>query len=56
MNEEIDKEINFFCDRKKKLFEHLKEHYSAEVHNEYYEVIDIIKDLHEIKKMMMSAK
>ena len=57
MNEEIEEMIKFFEHRQKKLFECLKEHYTAEKHNEFCEVVDIVKDLHEVKKMMMiSAK
>lgn len=51
MNEEIDKDICFFCNRLKKLREWMEEHYTAEYHNEFYEVVDILKDLYEIKKI-----
>lgn len=55
MNEEIEKSITFFCGRLKKLREHLEENYTADLHNQYYETVDIVKDLEEIKKMRSSS-
>lgn len=56
MNEEIEKAITFFCGRLKKLREHLEENYTADLHNQYYETVDIVKDLEEIKKMRSSSR
>lgn len=56
MNEELEKAITFFCGRLRKLREHLEEDYTAELHNEYYETVDIVKDLEEIKKMRGSSR
>lgn len=55
MNEELEKSITFFGGRLKKLREQLEENYTADLHNQYYETVDIVKDLEEIKKMRSSS-
>ncbi|MCH5149871.1 MAG: hypothetical protein J1G30_04310 [Spirochaetales bacterium] len=56
MNEEIDKALAFFGERLKKLREWLEDNYTAELHNYYYETVDIVKDLEEIKKLHGSSR
>lgn len=56
MEDWIDEEINFFTHKQKKLFDCLKDNYIISKHNEFYEVVDILKDLYEIKKVMSGIK
>jgi hypothetical protein len=56
MNEEIEEMIKFFEHRQKKLFDCLKDNYTIDKHNEFYDIVDIVKDLHELLKMKMAMK